>query len=71
MRRLELICDGCGKVAGGDESHFRLPKVWYIVGFHCQTFVGHDDWRVIYHFCSSECMDKVMNVLSRRPIKGT
>ena len=62
MRKQEIICDGCGKTAKGDEHHFALPKGWFVVGFHSQTFVAYDDWRVIHHFCSSECMDKVMNV---------
>ena len=62
MKREELVCDGCGLVETGDEIHFRLPKGWYVVGYHCQTFVAPDDWRVSHHFCSPECMNKIMDV---------
>jgi len=62
MRKLELICDSCGKTAKGDEEHCNLPEGWYIVGYHAQSFVAYDDWRVTHHFCSSECLNKVMDV---------
>ena len=61
MKKQELVCDGCGKTAKGDEQHFKLPKGWYVMGFHAQSFVAPDDWRVTHHFCSSECLEKVMN----------
>lgn len=62
MRRLELTCDNCGKTEKGDEYHYGLPKGWYVLGFHCQSFVAHDDWRVTHHFCSAECMDKAVHI---------
>jgi len=62
MRKLELICDYCGKKAKGEEHHYGLPKGWVVLGFHSQTFIAYDDWRIIYHFCSSECMNKMLNV---------
>ncbi len=66
MEKIELICDGCGKIAKGKENHFGLPKGWVVVGFHSQTFVGYDDWRVTHHFCSFECMNKIMDVTIKR-----
>lgn len=61
MRTLELTCDCCGKTEDGDDHHFALPKGWYLVGYHGQKFAAYDDWRVTHHFCSTECMDKIMN----------
>jgi len=58
MNKVELICDTCGKVEKGTESHFDLPKGWYVLGYHCQTFLGYDDWRIIHHFCSLKCMNE-------------
>jgi len=66
MKKQELVCDGCGKTSEGDAQHFKLPKGWYVLGFHAQSFVAPDDWRVTHHFCSSECLDKVMNAPSNR-----
>jgi len=62
MKVEELVCDNCGKKAKGDEHHFRLPKGWSVVGFHSQSFVAYDDWRVTHHFCSAECMNTIMDV---------
>jgi len=61
-RKLELTCDYCGKTAKGDEYHYGLPKGWYVLGFHCQSYLAYDDWRITHHFCSSECMDKAVKV---------
>jgi hypothetical protein len=60
MKRLELICDHCGKVGKGDDNHFSLPKGWYLLGFHCQTFLAPDEWRVTNHFCCTECLNLFM-----------
>ena len=62
MRKLELICDYCGKAEKGDEHHYGLPKGWYVLGYHGQKFLAFDDWRVMYHFCSVECMNKAVKV---------
>ena len=64
MKTLELTCDYCGKTEKGDESHFDLPKGWYLVGYHCQTYAGYDDWRVKFHFCSLNCMNNAVTVVS-------
>ena len=64
MKKQELICDYCGKVSKGDDHHFSLPAGWYVLGFHGQSFVAPDDWRVINHFCSSECFNSGVRVIS-------
>lgn len=65
MKRLELICDNCDKVAKGDEYHFGLPKGWYIVGYHCQTYLAYDDWRVLGHFCSFGCLEAKLKITGK------
>ncbi len=62
MRTLELTCDNCGKKAKGDEYHYGLPKGWYVLAYHCQSYLAHDDWRVTHHFCSLECMTEAVKV---------
>ena len=65
MRRLELICDNCGKIAKGNEYHYGLPKGWYVVGYHCQTYLAYDDWRVMGHFCSWECLSEKIKITGK------
>ncbi len=62
MKKLELVCDTCGKAEKGDEHHYGLPKGWYVVGYHCQTFIAYDDWRVLGHFCTFACLLKKINI---------
>jgi len=63
VKKEELICDYCGKVSKGDEHHFNLPKGWFVLGFHCQSFVAPEEWRVTHHFCSSECLNSGVRVV--------
>ena len=63
----ELICDYCGKIAKGEENHYSLPKGWYLLGYHSQTFLV-DDWRATHHFCSRDCLDKAV-VIQKRGIE--
>ncbi len=65
MKKLELICDNCGKTAKGDEHHYGLPKGWYVLGYHGQTYLAADDWRITCHFCCLKCMDEAVKVLSQ------
>lgn len=62
MKIVELMCDYCEKRAKGDDCHFNLPKGWFVLGFHSQSFVAADDWRVTHHFCSSECLDRAIKI---------
>ena len=65
MLKRELICDYCGKVGVGDEHHFSLPGGWYVIGYHAQSFVAHDDWRITHHFCSFKCLDKAIKITTK------
>lgn len=62
----EVICDYCGKREDGEEYHYGLPKGWYVLVYHSQSFVAVDDWRITHHFCSKECMLKAIKVESMR-----
>lgn len=61
----DLKCDCCGITAHGKEYHYGLPRGWYIVGYHCQSYLAYDDWRVMYHFCSGECLDKTLGITGK------
>ncbi len=65
MERIELLCDHCGKTEKGDEHHYGLPKGWYILGYHCQSWCAPDDWRVKHHFCSWECLSAEIKVTGK------
>jgi len=65
MKKQELICDYCGKVASGGEMEAELPKGWCILGYHCQRFACIDDWRITHHFCSQTCLDKAVKVIAQ------
>lgn len=69
MKTLELVCDHCGKRAKGDEYHYGLPGGWYILGYHCQRYLAPDDWRVLNHFCSMECLKAEM-VITGKELKA-
>ena len=71
MKIQELMCDHCGKRAKGDEYHYRLPKGWYILVYHCQTYLAWDDWRVMHHFCSWECLSAEVKVTGQEKTATT
>ncbi len=56
MKIQELVCDHCGKHEKGGEYHYGLPKDWYVIGYHCQSYLACDDWRIMYHFCCFDCL---------------
>lgn len=72
MKRQELICDNCGKTASGDEHHYNLPEGWFILGYHCRPYLAVDDWRVLGHFCSWDCMTLRINASGKeaRAVQG-
>lgn len=69
MRKVELVCDYCGKVEPGGEEHFNLPKGWCVLGFHCQRFLAVDDWRITHHFCSQKCIDAAVKIDAKKEVK--
>ena len=67
MRKLELTFDHCGEIEEGDEYHYRLPKGWYSLGYHCQTYLSYDDWRILHPFYSWECLMSEIKVTGKEP----
>ncbi len=66
MRREDWVCDYCGKSEKGGEHHYGLPKGWYLLGYHGQSYLAYDDWRAPHQFCSLDCLFKAVKV-TREP----
>ena len=63
MNKFTLICDYCGKEVELNTSCFSirdLPSDWVALAYHKGSFLAFDDWRILYHFCSAECLDKAV-----------